>query len=82
MPWQQSADVVHVLPVGTHEPGAPHLLSTQGLPQQSALVAQVSPATGGVPPSVPVQSTGLIRHRGMPSASLAQQFPCVSLVLQ
>jgi hypothetical protein len=80
MPVQQSADVVHVPPVGMHEFEPPHWLLMQGLPQQSALVAHAAPASGGVPPSVPVQSTGRIRQRGMPSASLAQQFS--GLVLQ
>jgi hypothetical protein len=73
-PGQQSAETVQSEPFGTHEPGAPHLLFVQGLPQQSALVAQTVPAVGGVPPSVPVQSTGLMRQRGMPSESLLQQF--------
>ena len=80
MPEQQSADVVHEPPFGMQVPAPPHLLSMQGLPQQSALVAHTVPATGGVPPSVPVQSTGRIRQRGMPSASLLQQF--AGLLLQ
>jgi len=78
MPAQQSADVVQAEPFGTHAP--PHLLSMQGFPQQSALVAQTVPATGGVPPSVPLQSTWRMRQRGIPSASLLQQFP--GLLLQ
>jgi len=60
---------VHSLPLWTQEPAAPHLLLTQGFPQQSALVAQVAPAAGGA-----VQSTGLMRQRGIPSASLLQHF--------
>jgi len=48
-PGQQSAEVVHVLPCGMQEPAAPHWLLTQGLPQQSALVAQTAPSTGGGP---------------------------------
>jgi hypothetical protein len=67
-PLQQSAVVVQPPAAGTHP--APHLLSTQGWPQQSALVAHTEPAGGGFP----VQSTGLIRQRGMPSASRLQQF--------
>jgi hypothetical protein len=47
------------------------LLFTQGLPQQSALVAQVVPAA--TPPSA-VQSRTLTMQRGMPSASYLQQF--------
>lgn len=69
-PGQQSADVEQVLPFEMHELGAPHLLPTHGLPQQSALVAQTVPAAG----AAPAQSTGLIRQRGIPSASLLQQF--------
>jgi hypothetical protein len=68
MPGQQSADVVQPLPVGTQEVAA-HLLSMQGLPQQSALVAQTVFAGTGV-----AQLTGRIKQRGMPSASLLQQF--------
>lgn len=66
MPAQQSAVVVHEPPLGTHAPR--QTLFTHGLPQQSALVAHVVPAGGGV-----VQSTGLMRQRGMPSASFLQQ---------
>lgn len=73
MPGQQSALLVQVSPFGMQDPAAPHLLFTQGAPQQSALVAQTVSFVGGVPPSVPVQSTGLMRQRGIPSASLLQQ---------
>ncbi len=69
-PGQQSAPVVHVLPFWMHEPGAPHLLPTQGLPQQSALVAHTEPAGG----TAAAQSTGLIKQRGIPRESLLQQF--------
>lgn len=44
-PEQQSAWVVHSPGAWTQVP--PHLLFTQGLPQQSALVAQVVPAGTG-----------------------------------
>jgi hypothetical protein len=66
MPVQQSAVVVHVPPLGTHAPR--QTLPTHGWPQQSALVAHAVPAGGGE-----VQSFGLMRQRGMPSASLRQQ---------
>jgi hypothetical protein len=69
-PAQQSADVVHVPPCATQEPLAPHLWSTHGFPQQSALVAQSWPA-GTVPPSVQTKLTA--RQRGMPRASREQQ---------
>lgn len=65
-PEQQSACVVHAPPDGMHVPL--HLLFTQGLPQQSALVAHEVPAGTGA-----VQSFALRRQRGMPSASLRQQ---------
>lgn len=67
VPVQQSAVVVHVPPLGTHWPR--QTLFTQGWPQQSALVAHAVPGGGGAA----VQSTGLMRQRGMPSASLRQQ---------
>lgn len=77
MPTQQSAEVVHSPPFGMHEPGAPHLLLTQGFPQQSALVAHSLPAGGGFEQS----PTYFTRQRGMPSASFAQQFDGVLLQL-
>ncbi len=66
-PVQQSAFEVHVPPVLMHV--AWQTLFTQGLPQQSALVAQLAPGAGGFA----VQSFALRRQRGMPSASLRQQ---------
>jgi hypothetical protein len=69
-PGQQSAPVVQEPPAMMHDPAAPHMLLTQGLPQQSALVAQTVPA-GGAPAA---QLTGLMRQRGIPRASLLQQF--------
>lgn len=72
MPGQQSADVVHVSPTLPQEFAPPQMVLMQGVTQQSALVAQVSPCLGGVPPSVPVQSTGLMMQRGMPSESFAR----------
>lgn len=75
-PTQQSALLVHVLPAGRQ--AAPHLLATQGLPQQSALVAQtVSAGTGWV------QFGGVERvtQRGMPSASRRQHFSGLLLQL-
>ena len=73
VPAQQSAVVVHEPPLGTHVPR--QTLLTQGLPQQSALVAHVVPAGGGLA----VQSTGLMRQRGMPSASFPQQLSGLEL---
>jgi hypothetical protein len=66
-PLQQSACEVHVPVAFTHV--AWHTLLTHGLPQQSALVAQLAPGWGG---SV-AQSFLLRRQRGMPRASLRQQ---------
>src|SRR5262245_18797776 len=66
-PLQQSAAVVHVLPACTQVPS--HTPLTQGLPQQSALVAHLVPAGGGLA----LQSEATKRHRGIPSASFRQQ---------
>jgi hypothetical protein len=65
-PVQQSAVVVHAPAAGTHAPR--HLLFTQGLPQQSALVAHEVPAGIGA-----AQVVALRRQRGIPSESLRQQ---------
>jgi len=66
-PGQQSALTVHAPFVGTHVLSARHLLSTHGLPQQSALVAHCVPASGAF-----TQSTGRTTQRGIPSASFRQ----------
>ena len=66
-PEQQSPVVVQSLPLGTQT--FSHLPFTHGLPQQSALVAQIEPA--GTPASVQRKFTP--RQRGMPSASREQQ---------
>ncbi len=68
VPLQQSAFEVHAPAVGTQS--AWHRLLTHGLPQQSPLVTQLVP--GGI--GVPVQSSAFSAQRGMPSASLRQQF--------
>lgn len=65
-PEQQSAVEVQAPVAATH--AARHLFPTQGLPQQSALVAQLVPAGTGV-----LQVLAWSRQRGMPSASLRQQ---------
>src|SRR5262249_985115 len=66
-PLQQSAAVVHVPPACTQAPSRTPF--TQGLPQQSALVAPLVPAGGGLV----LQSEATKRQRGIPSASLRQQ---------
>jgi hypothetical protein len=68
-PEQQSALLVQAPSFFTHSPM--HLLLTQGLPQQSALVTQLSPAFGILVGSS--QSLAFRRQRGIPSASLRQQ---------
>jgi hypothetical protein len=68
MPAQQSAVVVHAPLVGMH--AALHMLFTQGLPQQSALVAHDVPAGMGV---AGLHVFALRRQRGIPSASFRQQ---------
>jgi hypothetical protein len=68
-PEQQSACEVHAPLCGTHAPS--HLLFTQGLPQQSALVTQLSPGFGIFAGSV--QLFALSRQRGIPRASNRQQ---------
>jgi 23S rRNA (cytosine1962-C5)-methyltransferase len=73
-PAQQSAVLVHSPPLSTQAPR--HLLSTQGFPQQSALVAHEAPGGGGLA----VQSTSFRVQRGMPTASRRQQRP--GLLLQ
>ena len=73
VPEQQSVVVVQVPPLGTHVPR--QTLLTQGLPQQSALVAHAVPAGGGLA----VQSTGLMRQRGIPRASFPQQLSGLEL---
>lgn len=68
-PEQQSALLVQVPSSFTHWPS--HLKSMHGLPQQSALVTQLSPGCG-----IFVGSSQLFafrRQRGIPSASLRQQ---------
>jgi hypothetical protein len=66
-PEQQSASIVHSPLVFTHVPS--HTLFTQGLPQQSALVAHFEPG-GTTMPSLQTKFTA--RQRGMPSASREQ----------
>ena len=65
-PEQQSAFVVHAPLTFTQPPW--HLLLTQGLPQQSALVAHDVPAGTGV-----AQLLAFKRQRGIPSESFRQQ---------
>ena len=72
-PGQQSAFAVQTPAAGTH--AGLQRLPTQGLPQQSALVAQADPGAGGAA----VQSTGLITQRGIPSVSRTQHFSGVLL---
>src|SRR5215207_759277 len=66
-PEQQSALTVHAPLVGTQAPS--QTLLTQGLPQQSALVAHFEPAGMTVPGA---QTKFTARQRGMPSASCEQ----------
>ena len=68
-PTQQSAVLVQAPPLATQVP--PHLLSMQGLPQQSALVAHTEPAGGG---ALVQSTTERTMQRGMPSASRRQHF--------
>ena len=72
-PPQQSAVEVHEPPFATHAASHVYLLrfdlKVQGLPQQSALVAQTVPGGTGFE-----QLRKLTRQRGRPSSSLAQQF--------
>jgi hypothetical protein len=73
-PAQQSPVEVQEPPAGTHAELQTYLprpeLKVQGLPQQSALVAQAVPSGTGVE-QVPTKWT---RQRGRPSSSFAQQF--------
>jgi hypothetical protein len=84
LPVQQSAVVVHRPSSFSHMPpqvrggNSPVPLGVQGRPQQSALVAQVSPSNA----DGSVQSISAMAHRGMPRLSCLQVSFCKTLPAQ